>query len=444
VDATGSALSKYARQAARLREAGLGSAAERVARSWAQLARRAGQAEEALRAANFLVSLALERLEPRLAARYGEEAVGLTVGGGRASAAERARLHLQLAKACWRLGRFREAEAYVDAARVCGQEAELPPRLQGHAALVWGLLAAEEGRLAEAETLTRQALVLAAGCGDHVLRAAGQNNLGWLARRRGDLDAAEAYLLPLAQGQELAPGPVCVDLAGIALERGEPDEALRWAEAAVQAFRLRPARLDVLDLAPLYTLFGRLAAATGRPGRARRLLGWAGRWFEATGRPARAAEVRAEAARCRGADRAGGGDGVLDYLIELVEHAVLYGERRAPHHHLRRVALLAQTFAPGGGHAGALEHAALLHELPAEGRWFCGLCGDGRLAEEILTGARAEDHALLCALDRYETETATGIGGDWRRPLEGLVGQLEPLARPAAYRLAAACLEGSG
>ena len=358
-------LAALAAEALALHQAGLGTAADQVGRAWARLGQRADRPAEVLRATNFLVRLALDRQEPRMALLYGEQAVAFAVGGAAPEPAERARLHLQLAKATWRLGWRHRTEAYADAANVCALESPLPTRLAGHAALVRGLLAVEGGRLQAAEVETRRALELAQACADRALEFASENNLGWLARRLGDLDGALARLQRLAaQAAGAMRGRVLVELADIALQRGDVAVAQEHACQALGAYRAQPARLDELDLAPLYGLTGRLALMTGHAGQAGRLLRYGAQWYELTGRHALAAELSAQADRGSVAAPRGGSDDPLEYVGELVNLTVVYGARKAPEHHLRRVALLVERF--GGRPQSclqALEHAALLHEL---------------------------------------------------------------------------------
>ncbi len=426
---------ELAAQADRLRLAGLASAAEQVARAWVREAHRAGLSREIVRASTFLMRLALDRQEPRLALQYGEEAMGHAVGSGAPDAIERARLHLHLAKAAWRLGWFQRAEAYSDAADVCAQESPLPPLVAGHAALVRGLMAAERGDLSRATVETAQARAFALACGERGLRFTADSNLGVIAYRMGDLEGAEAQLQPLsAESGGAERGRVLVDLARIALERGDIALSASRAREGLDACRTQPARLDELQLAPLYGLLGRLCNATGAGQRqARRLLQFGAHWYEVAGRQAQAAVLREEAASCRGASAVAGVDGLLEYVGELVTLTVVYGGRVAPEHHLRRVALLAEQFArPSGPGAQALQHAALLHELPADGRWFCRLCDEGRAAEDILSRENDPDHALLRALDGYETALARRLG--WQQALEQMARCLGALGSPAVER----------
>lgn len=426
-------LAALSAEAAALYAAGLCSAADQAARGWGRLAARARRPGEVLRATNFLVRIALDRQEPRLALRYGEEAVASVVGSAAPEPAERARLHLQLAKAAWRIGWVHRTEAYSDAADVCALEAPLPLRLIGHGALVRGVLAVERGRWATAETETARARELALECADRPLEFAAENNLGWLARQQGDLDCAQERLQRLcAQSAGAMRGRVLVELAGIALDRQEVGLAQAWVQEALHAFGAAPSRLDELDLAPLYGLMGRLAMATGHAGQAQRLFRYGAQWYQLTGRVALATGLAEAARRCHAASVPRlRGDDVPQYLAELVNVTVVYGGRTAPEHHLRRVALLAARFgARAASHPEVMEHAALLHELPVEGRWFCRLCDEGRRADQILSAAGGPDRLLLDALDQYETALACRQG--WRRAMEGIGRLLSSLGHPAA------------
>jgi CHAT domain-containing protein/tetratricopeptide (TPR) repeat protein len=157
---------------------------------------------------------------------------------GRNLAAE-GRILTSLGLTEWRLGDYERARARTEQARVLLEAAGLRDSLpRTYNAL--GLIAGDQGRLAEAAELWRQTMTIAREVGDQEYVAKPAMNLGLWYAGIGDLEQAwSAFAASLVAGRTLGIRALelrsLVNLAMVANQMGEPRLALAWLDSAVVA-----------------------------------------------------------------------------------------------------------------------------------------------------------------------------------------------------------------
>ncbi|MFJ4091341.1 tetratricopeptide repeat protein [Kitasatospora sp. NPDC089913] len=191
---------------------------------------------------------------------------GGTTGGGATDLSVTVELHHRLAAVAAELGRLDEAEDWCERALDLAEESgSRAGAADAHYRL--GVLAAARERFAEAEARHRKALEIRQDLGDLAGTATGEHQLGLMATRRGDLAEAERrYTRALALREELgdragaSAGHHQLGLTAQAGGRVAEAEA-RYRKALDVSHRIG----DTPGLARTFGQFGLFAAEQGRP-----------------------------------------------------------------------------------------------------------------------------------------------------------------------------------
>ncbi|KJY29802.1 tetratricopeptide repeat protein, partial [Streptomyces sp. NRRL S-495] len=200
------------------------------------------------------------------ATAVGAAAVSATAVGAAADLSVTAELHHRLAAVAAELGRLDEAEEWCERALDLAEESgSRAGAADAHHRL--GVLAAVRERFEEAEARHRKALEIRQDLGDAVGTALGEHQLGLVATRRGDLAEAERrFARALALREELG------DQAGVSAGHHQLGLTAQAGGRAAEAEARYRKALDVSHrigdtpgLARTFGQFGLLAAEQGRP-----------------------------------------------------------------------------------------------------------------------------------------------------------------------------------